>query len=119
MKGATLNCRSDWINLRYVSKAINRAYDGPVLKRGFGSVMNEGFRCSQSTGKAMNKIGQTWFPVSTGSDSGKSSVQAIEWINMTVESTGVRVINIETVYEFKWRRLSLVAVGFRVWHESK
>jgi hypothetical protein len=67
----------------------------------------------------MNKIGQTWYPISKGSDSQKSAVQAIESINMMVECTGVRVISIETVYQLKWHRLSHVVVGIRVWHESK
>lgn len=67
----------------------------------------------------MNKIGQTWYPISTGSDSQKSAVQAIESINIMVKSTGVRVISIETVYQLKWHRLSHVVVGIRVWHEAQ
>ncbi|OKS58560.1 hypothetical protein [Pseudomonas syringae] len=68
---------------------------------------------------AMNMIGQTWYPISKGSNSQKSAVQAIESINKMVESTGVRVISIETVYQLKWHRLSRVVVGIRVWHDSQ
>jgi len=67
----------------------------------------------------MSQIGATWIPFFKGGDPDVNEANAVEAINTMVAESHVRVISVETVYQPKWHGLSKVAVGLRVWHESK
>jgi phosphoribosylaminoimidazole-succinocarboxamide synthase len=67
----------------------------------------------------MSQIGKTWFPYFKDSDPAVSEVQAVEAINRMVVETGVRVINIETVYRNNWFGRAVEPCGHRVWWEGE
>jgi len=67
----------------------------------------------------MSQIGTTWLPFFKDSDPAVSEVQAVEAINRMVVETGVRVINIETVYRTNWFGRVVGPCGHRVWWEGE